>query len=127
MRRFNFQSMALIAVLLVTFASCTALQETAGGYEEAPSRRRVYSAAPYGYGGQQVIILERDPYTGQYYQVTPFGYNSPYGFGYDPFLNRGAGVYRGGRVIQQPRQQPQQPQRRGSESTDRAKDIIRGN
>jgi hypothetical protein len=136
MKQSNFLSMALIVVLMVFAVSCTPLQESVGGYEEAPGRR-VYRQMPYG--GNQVIVLERDPFTGQYFQVSPYGY---YGgplntFGHPAFGNRGGGgvIYQQGnarsRISNQPAsrmpQQQQQPAQRGSETTNRAKDIIRGN
>lgn len=46
------------------------------------------------------VVLERDPYTGRYYDVTPnarmgYGYGSPYGrFYLGAPMNRGGGVYR---------------------------------
>lgn len=123
--------MAFIAVLMVLAVSCTPLQQSQGGYEEAPQGRRVYRTTPYG--NQQVIVVERDPYTGQYYQVAPYGYygGSPfnnYGYGYGNGFPSG-GYYRGGNggsARPAPRQS-QQPSRPASPTTQKAKDIIRGN
>lgn len=135
MKRTNFVSMAFIAVLMVLVVSCTPLQEM-GGYEDAPGTSRVYRNAPFG--SQQVIVVERDPYTGQYYQVAPYGYyggsafqTNPYGYGYGyPGTTRG-GYYRdNNRSTTRPvprNTQPQQSPRQTSPSTQKAKDIIRGN
>lgn len=90
MKNLTFLSMALIAVLMVLAVSCTPLQGAQGDYEERPSTsRRVYMEDPY-YGGTTYLV--RDPYTGMYYEVRPYGY-SPYGSyygsgrGYDPYYN----------------------------------------
>lgn len=142
MKRFNFLSVAVIAVLMVFAVGCTTLQEGAGGYYEDAPPSRTYRQAPYG--TNQVIVVERDPYTGRYYQVSPYGhYGSPYdnfGYGY-PASPRGhnrGGYYRGNtrpsvnhgsrpglgnnQVITQP-----QRQSGGSEDTKRAREILRGN
>ena len=82
MKRFNFLSAVIAIVLVVTVASCTTMQ--GGGYEDdyyTDSRRspnRIYVDDPY-YG---TIVLERDPYSGRYYQVGPYNsysrYDDPY-------------------------------------------------
>lgn len=81
-------SMALIAVLMVLVTSCTPLQQSQGDYEERPSTsRRVYVDDPYY---NNTTYLVRDPYTGMYYEVRPYGYSpygSYYGRGYDPYYN----------------------------------------
>lgn len=123
----NFITLAFIAVLMVLVVSCTPMQQSrGGGYEEAPGSGRVYRTAPYG--GNQVIVVERDPYTGQYYQVSPYGYYggspyyNPFGYGYP-----GDGYYRGGNSgNNRPAPRQQQP-RTTSPTTNRAKEIIRGN
>ena len=93
MKRFPFLSVALIAVLMVVAVGCTLPYETTGGYyEERVGHGGYYGSSPYG---SNVIVVERDPYTGRYYQVSPYGSN--YGYGYP----HGGGVYvapRGGRV-----------------------------
>ena len=113
MKRFHFLQTALIAVLMVVAASCTSIREASeGDYENAPARRQVF-ADPY-YGNRNVIVLERDPFTGQYYQVSPFGSfsDSYYGFGYgypynSRYYNRGGGYYRSA-PSRAPQQSPQQ-------------------
>ncbi|WP_132055042.1 hypothetical protein [Pseudocnuella soli] len=148
MKRFNFLSVAVIAVLMVFAVGCTTLQEGAGGYyEDAPSGR-AYRQAPYGNNG--VIVVERDPFTGRYYQVSPYGnYGSPYdnyGYGYpaNPRVYNRGGYYRGNTrpSVNNPRpnvnngSRPSlgnngvitQPQRKaeGSQDTKRAREILRG-
>ncbi len=88
MKRFPFLSAALIAVLAVVAVGCTVPYETAGGgYYEDRADRGGYYGSPYG---SNVIVVERDPYTGRYYQVSPYG---SYGYGtgggryYDPRYN----------------------------------------
>ena len=77
MKRFNFLSIITIAVLLVTAVSCTTMQPGYGNeYYSTGDRRvpnRIYVDDPY-YG---TIILERDPYSGRYYQSSPYGYGYP--------------------------------------------------
>lgn len=82
MKRFPFLSAALIAVLMVVAVGCTVPYETAGGgyYEDRPDRGGYYggySNSPYN---SNVIVVERDPYTGRYYEVSPYG-SYPYGGG----------------------------------------------
>src|SRR3712207_1867934 len=79
MKRFPFLQVVVLAVLLVTVASCSVPMGTSGEYyEDAPARGNVYYGDPY-YGNTNTIIVERDPYTGRYYQVSPRGYGSVYG------------------------------------------------
>jgi hypothetical protein len=74
----------VIAVLLtVTIFSCTPIQHATEDDEyytetrrQAPNR--IYVNDPYlGY-----VLLERDPWSGRYYQVGPNGFNSLYNPGY---------------------------------------------
>jgi hypothetical protein len=68
----------------VVAVGCTVPYETAGGgyYEERVDRGGYYGSSPYG---SNVIVVERDPYTGRYYEVSPYGsYGYPVG---------GRGVY----------------------------------
>lgn len=83
MKRFPFLSAALIAVLMVVAVGCTVPYDTAGGdyYED-----RIGHGGYYGsHYGSNVIVVERDPFTGRYYEVAPYGtYGYPAG---------GRGVY----------------------------------
>lgn len=99
MKNSRLLSMAAFAILMVVMVSCTTIRDASGGYEDMSSRsRRVYYEDPrYG----NTIILERDPYTGQLYEVRSFGgYYSPfnnYGYGNNnPYYNRGR-YYNNGR------------------------------
>ena len=81
--------LGLLTVLLV-MASCTTMQE--GMYSDDMDNprtqqigNRVYMQDPY-YG---TVVLERDPYTGRYYDVT---YGPRYGRGY--YGNPSGGYYR---------------------------------
>ena len=118
-------------VLVITIASC-GLTQPGYGEEQYPDRtvrsRQIYSD-PYYNSGTTIV---RDPYTGRYYEVTPV---SPYG--YDPYLspystygnNRyyGRSTSRGYTTNYPRRTQPvqTQEQNRGSETTNKAKSIIR--
>jgi len=77
MKRFNFLSMVIGVILLVTAASCTTLREADDDYyyertSSAPAR--IYVDDPY----MGTVMMERDPYTGRYYPVTPYGYGNGY-------------------------------------------------
>ena len=82
MKNFNFLSMGVVALLMVVAVGCTTMRGTSGEYDEYSedrSSRRVYVDPSY-YGSDQ-IIFQRDPFTGRYYQVSPYGYSpgrSPY-------------------------------------------------
>ena len=70
MKRFSFLQVVVLAALLVTVASCGAPMYSEGdAYEDAP-RANVYYSDPY-FGGGNAIVVERDPYTGRFYQVSP--------------------------------------------------------
>lgn len=140
MKGINIVPMTLIAVLMILAVSCTPVQYGQGGYEEAPgTSRRVYRNAPIS--NQEVIVVERDPYSGQYYQVSPFGYygGSPYygnSWGYDNGYGYGVprggysrgGYSKGGNVgTSRPAPRPSAPARPSSPTTQKAKDAIRGN
>ena len=87
-----FLSMLAVTVIM---ASCMTTQGASGDdYADMDNARRVgnrvYVDDPY-YG---TVVLERDPYSGRYYDVTngSFGARGRYGYGVGPY-NRG---YRGG-------------------------------
>ncbi|MFN2437944.1 MAG: hypothetical protein ABR503_02015 [Chitinophagaceae bacterium] len=120
MKNLNFLSIGVIALLVVVAVGCTTMRE-AGSYDEYNedrSSRRVY-VDPY-YGSDQ-IILQRDPFTGRYYQVSPYGYypgrSSYYGRNYS---NRDS-YYRDNRNQQRPEQRAE-----GQKKINEARDIIRG-
>jgi hypothetical protein len=75
MKNFSLLSAVIAVMLTVTAVSCTTAQ---GGYDDeyysTYDRRtpnRVYVDDPY-YG---TVVLERDPYSGRYYQISPYGYS----------------------------------------------------
>lgn len=88
MKQVSFLQVGLLAVLMAMIASCGVPMGTTGDYyEEAPVRRNVYYGDPY-YGGVNTIIVERDPFTGRYYQVAPGGYGRAYGAPVYPYGSR---------------------------------------
>lgn len=134
MKKFNLLSLLVGLVLIVTLASC-GMTQPGYGDEQYPDRtvrsRSIYSD-PY-YGRTQIV---RDPYTGQYYEVTPvgpsYGYD-PYGYGY-PSSTYGRSPYYGRnsrtttsspRRYSSPSSGSTQQQNNGSPTTQKAKDIIR--
>jgi hypothetical protein len=79
MKRFNFLLVAIALVLTVTAVSCTTM---AGSQDEYYGQDRVYSNRVYvddPYRG--TVVLERDPRTGRYYEVSNYDpyYNGYYG------------------------------------------------
>ncbi len=94
MKNFSLLSAVIAVMLTVTAISCTTAQ---GGYDDeyysTYDRRtpnRVYVDDPY-YG---TVVLERDPYSGRYYQVSPYGYSYRNNNRYNKAYNRGSYRYR---------------------------------
>jgi hypothetical protein len=88
MKRFSFLQVGLLAALMVAMASCAVpMGGTGDYYEDAPTRRNAYYGDPY-YGGVNTIIVERDPFTGRYYQVAPGPYGRVYGAPAYPYGGR---------------------------------------
>ena len=85
MKRFNFLPMALIASLVVVAVSCSVPRSVSDEYyDDYPSGGSVYYSVPYG---NAPIMLQRDPFTGRYYEVVPYGSRvyppvTRYGYGY---------------------------------------------
>jgi hypothetical protein len=126
MKRFKILSLLTLLVLVVTLASCGMTQPGYGDeYPDRPMRSRSVYTDPY-YGNAPTII--RDPYTGQYYEVTPV---NPYGYGYPgayPYDVYGNNHYYGrGGYNNYPRrsQSAPQQQQKSSETINRAKDMIK--
>ena len=128
MKRFSFVQMVVILGLVVTIASCGMTQPMYDDYSERRPGREVY-LDPY-YGNAPVIV--RDRY-GRYYEVAPYGAYPDYGrsryYGRghnsrpvynNPPRNQNNNPPRGGNTNPQ-------PNKKGSEKIDRAKDIINGN
>lgn len=79
MKHFNFLSTVIVVLLMVTAVSCTTMRGTGdnGYYDTGVSSNRVYVDDPY----RGTVVLERDPYTGRYYEVNTYGsVYSPYGY-----------------------------------------------
>ncbi len=112
--------MALIAVIMVVAVSCSTMQRTTDDYyaTDEPARRYMYNSY-----GNQVIVLERDPYTGRYYQVSPYGYysGSPYSNDYR-YYNRNYN----NRYYQAPVRETSEEKPRESEKINKVREIIRG-
>ena len=134
MKNFNLVQILGMLLVVVVFASCGLTQPGYGeDYEDRPVRGRQIYSDPYYNSGTTIV---RDPYTGRYYEVTPV---SPYG--YDPYLSNPYGsTYGNSRYYERnsnrsysnntPRRTQTQPvqtqqQNRGSETTNKAKSIIR--
>jgi hypothetical protein len=85
MKRFPFLQVAVMVALMVVVVGCSMPRSVAGGYYEdsEPTNRNGYYGNTYG---GNVIVVERDPFTGRYYEVSPYGvYGTPnryYGNGY---------------------------------------------
>ena len=94
MKRFNFLSMAIVAIIMVAAVGCTTLTESQDDrYARTRGAERIYVDDPY----RGTIILERDPFSGRYYEVDSYSiYNNRYHRGYDRYDNRyyGRNVYR---------------------------------
>jgi hypothetical protein len=103
MKRFNFLLAAIALVLTITAVGCTTLAGPQDDYYDRQDARvygdRVYVEDPY----RGTIVLQRDPWTGRYYEISPYnngyygnryygrGYRS-YGYGY-PSTRRNNGGY----------------------------------
>src|SRR5688572_22761487 len=121
MKRFSFLQMAIALVLMVTAVSCTTMQGVEDEYYSTQSRRiatdRVYVNDPY----RGTVVLERDPYTGRYYEVSsPYSTYDRYDSRYDRryrtsrsnsgYYGRNDRNYRNNGSYQQTPQQPTQEQ-----------------
>ena len=87
MKRFNFLTVMIALVLMVTAVSCSTMQGTEDEYygRRVPgSPNRVYVEDPY----RGTVVLERDPYSGRYYEVNSYGSAYGYGNGYDTRYRR---------------------------------------
>ena len=130
MKRFPFLQTALIVTLMIVAVSCSMPRSASGGYyeEQEPVRRNVY----YGNSnyGSNVIVVERDPFTGRYYQVSP--YSTPYGYYSSPFdrnydsryYNNRNSYYNRGNNVQ--RGQTEEQRRESLRNMEEAKESILG-
>jgi hypothetical protein len=105
MKRFKFLPVAIVLVLVVAAIGCTPLRETEGDeyYERVSSAPgRIYVDDPY----RGTVVLERDPYTGRYYEVGSYSrYGTRYR-GYDPYYGGGYNYPRTNRTYRTQRQTP---------------------
>lgn len=134
MKNFSLLSVVIAGLLMVTVLSCTPMYESTrddDGYYTETRRRapsRILVDDPYA----GTVILQRDPWTGRYYQVSPYGYYSPYGYN-SPYYDRGwNNPYNSTpRHQTQPRsgynqpQQPQRPSQQNERAREEARDRIR--
>lgn len=126
MKRFNFLSMAVAAILMVVAVGCTTLSETQDDrYARTQGTDRIYVDDPY----RGLVILERDPWSGRYYEVNSRSiYNNGYyrGGRYgDPYYGRrnNTRIYRGGTVTQ-PRPTEQQRQETEKNRNEARKKVL---
>ena len=82
MKSLNLLSVVIAGLLLVTAVSCTSTrdiyQEDDGYRTSRQAPDRILVDDPY-YG---TIVMERDPFTGRYYQIGTYGQS---GYGYDRY------------------------------------------
>ncbi|HEU4471427.1 MAG TPA: hypothetical protein VFR58_10100 [Flavisolibacter sp.] len=139
MKRFNLLSVVAVLVLAVTAFSCTTVRETGEYYEPGVASNRVYVDDPY----RGTVILERDPYTGRYYEANTFGRTYGYPYGRGVYRNNGfygrpdryygnGGYYRGNRggnygnrpAPSTPQQQPQNGEQREKVREEARKKVL---
>lgn len=85
MKNTHLLSTVVLGLLMVFAVSCTTMQEATGPVDDqssAAAPARIYVEDPNNWG--RTIVLERDPFTGRYYQVSPYGLSS----GYSRYNNR---------------------------------------
>jgi hypothetical protein len=84
MKRFSILSAVIAVILMVAAVSCTPIRETGDDYyyDRAQAPSRIYVDDPY----RGTVVLERDPYSGRYYEVGPYSsYYSPYAYRSNPY------------------------------------------
>ena len=138
MKNINLLSMVVALVLMVTAVSCTTMREIDDEYYDRPqSANRIYVDDPY----RGIVVLERDPYSGRYYEVNTYNrYSSPYGSTYGrtgrygsyngrrTYSGRNNNNYRNNNSGYQTPQKPTQEQVKEREkSRDEARKKVLGN
>ena len=117
MKRFNFLSVVTAVLLLVTAVSCTTMTGTQDDYYDDDQARvygnRIYVEDPY----RGTIVLERDPWSGRYYEVSPYGtYYGNRNFSRYNTYSRNNGYYnRGNNNYQRQPQEPTEEQKKQNE------------
>lgn len=142
MKRISFLQVVVLAVLTASAVSCGLPMGASGDYyEDAPARGNVYYGDPY-YSSPNAIIVQRDPFTGRYYQVNPGRYGGVYARPAYPNNNRrynnnrnynnrnynagrSKGSYRTNPQTQKPQQTPAQRQQ-AEQKREQAKESILG-
>lgn len=137
MKRFNFLSVAIVVVLMITAVSCTTMAGSQDDYYNGQEARtygnRIYVDDPY----RGTVVLERDPRTGRYYEVNPY-YNGYYGsraYGsraYDPYGSpyygrRSTGGYSRNNNNSNNNQNNQRPTENDRKTREEARKTILGN
>lgn len=133
MKRFNFLSVAIAVMLMITAVGCTTMAGTQDDYYGRGNTRaygdRVYVEDPY----RGTVVLEKDPRTGRYYEVSSYYGNRYYGSrAYDPYYGspyygrRSGGYYRNnnGSSNNQNNQKPAEDNRK---TRDEARKKVLGN
>jgi hypothetical protein len=138
MKRFNFLSVAIAVVLMITAVSCTTMAGTQDDYYRGRDTRaygdRIYVEDPY----RGTVVLERDPRTGRYYEVSPYsnGYYGSRVYGsraYDPYYGspyygrRSTGGYSRNNNSSNNNQNNQKPTEDDRKTRDEARKKILGN
>lgn len=131
MKRFNFLPVVIAMVLLVAAVGCTTMAGTEDDYGRQIYGNRVYVEDPY----RGTIVLERDPWTGRYYEVGPYNTYGTYPY----YGNRvyGTRVYRGhenrnygrsdGYYYRNNQNNNQRPTEQDNRSRDEARKKVLGN
>lgn len=131
MKRFNFLPVVIAMVLLVTAVSCTTMAGTEDDYGRQVYGNRVYVEDPY----RGTIVLERDPWTGRYYEVGPYNTYGTYPYyGNRVYGSRGysGGQYRNygrndGYYYRNNQNNSQRPTEQDNKSRDEARKKVLGN
>lgn len=124
MKHIPFISLSLM-LLLIGFSSCMLPRESVYYEDEPEVRSRPFYRTPYG---ARTIIVERDPFTGQLFEVSPFETFITPGIPFDPrFQGRGfrggfpgpnVPINRGGNIRQPHRNGPVAPQQSEAQRQD---------
>jgi hypothetical protein len=139
MKRFNFIQAVFAVVLMITVASCTTMTGAQDEYYERGQANRVYVEDPY----RGTVVLERDPYTGRYYEVNSYGYdnrvyrsnngyygNGSYGRNNSRYRTNNNGYYprsSSPRVYQNNQQPSEEQKKEHQQSRDEARRKVLGN
>jgi hypothetical protein len=129
MKSFNYL-IVLAAILVTGLVSCTTSQMATDENEQVGRQvgNRLYIDDPY----RGTVVLERDPYTGRYYDVTSrYGYGYSNGYDYPYTSRRYSPYYRNsdryyGRTYQTPQQPTEEQKRQYQQGRDEARKRVLG-